>query len=141
MALQAAALDPRIATVVAVATFSDLRTVATERAPFFASRRNVAESFRLAESDARTSVSTTSARSRSQGDIRVPVLVIHGQDDRETPPTHSQRVFAALRAPKRLILVPGAGHNDVLRAGVWNDIDSWIDGVVASRADAPSQSR
>lgn len=49
VALQSAADDPRIALVVAVSAFSDLRTVAAERAPFFASRGNIAEAFRLAE--------------------------------------------------------------------------------------------
>ena len=49
VALQSAADDPRIARVVAVSAFSDLRTVAAERAPFFASRGNIAEAFRLAE--------------------------------------------------------------------------------------------
>jgi hypothetical protein len=47
-----------------------------------------------------------------------------------TSPTHSQRVFAALRGPKRLIPVPGAGHDDALRADVWSAIDAWIDDVV-----------
>jgi dipeptidyl aminopeptidase/acylaminoacyl peptidase len=68
-------------------------------------------------------------------DIPVPVLLIHGQNDRETPPTHSQRVFAALRGPKRLMLVPGAGHNDALRTDVWNTVDAWLDGVVPSRGN------
>jgi len=35
VALQEAAQDPRVTAVVAAETFSDLRTVATERAPFF----------------------------------------------------------------------------------------------------------
>ena len=43
---------PRIALVVAVAPFSDLRTVAAERVPFFASRANIAEAFRIAEAQA-----------------------------------------------------------------------------------------
>ena len=38
IALQAAAEDPRVALVVALAPFSDLRTAAAERAPFFATR-------------------------------------------------------------------------------------------------------
>jgi pimeloyl-ACP methyl ester carboxylesterase len=41
VALQTAAEDNRVAVVVAVATFSDLRTVASERAPFFASKGNI----------------------------------------------------------------------------------------------------
>ncbi len=49
IALQAAAEEPRLTAVVAVAPISDLKTAASERAPFFASRGNIAEAFRLAE--------------------------------------------------------------------------------------------
>jgi uncharacterized protein len=42
VALQAAAEDVRIAAVLAVSTFSDLRTAASERVPFFASKGNIA---------------------------------------------------------------------------------------------------
>jgi hypothetical protein len=40
------------------------------------------------------------------------------------------RVFSALAGPKKLLMVPGAGHNDVLRGDVWEQIDAWIDGLV-----------
>jgi uncharacterized protein len=129
VALQTAAEDPRVGAVVAVATFSDLRTVAGERAPFFASRGNVASALRIAERRASFAVDEVSPV-RAAARIKVPVLVIHGENDRETPAAHSQRVHAALRAPKRLIVVPGAGHNDCLRAEVWREIDSWLDGVL-----------
>ena len=49
VALQAAADDPRIDAVVAVSPFSDLRTIVHERAPFFATRRDIARAFELAE--------------------------------------------------------------------------------------------
>jgi len=34
---------------------------------------------------------------------------------------------------KRLLLVPGAGHNDALRADVWRAIEAWIDGAPPGR--------
>ncbi len=58
--------------------------------------------------------------------IHAPVLVIHGADDRETPPAHSERVYAALAGPKKLVLVPGAHHNDALTPEAWRQIDDWI---------------
>jgi len=61
---------------------------------------------------------------------RVPVLPIHGADDRATAPSHSQRVFDALRTRKRLILA-AAGHSQSLNDSVWGDVDSWIDGSLA----------
>ena len=55
------------------------------------------------------------------------LLYLHGADDDETSPAHSQRVYAALAGPKKLFLVPGAGHNDVLSGGeVWAVIEAWL---------------
>jgi pimeloyl-ACP methyl ester carboxylesterase len=126
VALQAAAIDARIRTVVAVSTFSDLRTVATERAPRIASTDDIEAAFRLAESIAHFRVDDVSPVASARK-IEVPVLLVHGQDDHETPAAHSQRIFAALPGPKRLLLVPGAGHDDALRADVWTAIEAWID--------------
>jgi pimeloyl-ACP methyl ester carboxylesterase len=130
VALQAAAGDPRIVAVVAASTFSDLRTIATERAPSFFSSSTIARAFAQAESDGRFSVEQVSpvvAAAR----ITVPVLLIHGEADRDTTPSHSQRVFAALSGPKELIIVPSVGHNDVLRPAVWLTIEQWIDKVIS----------
>ena len=66
--------------------------------------------------------------------ITVPTLTIHGERDDETPPAHSRRIFAALRGPKRLIVVPNADHNHVLDGGVWREIDGWLDAALAPRA-------
>ena len=59
--------------------------------------------------------------------ITVPALIIHGARDRTTPPDHSERIFAALRAPKELILVPNRGHRRPLTEDVWREIDAWLD--------------
>jgi alpha-beta hydrolase superfamily lysophospholipase len=129
IALQAAAEEPRIAAVVAISTFSDLRTAASQRAPFFASRANIDEAFRLAEAQGHFKVDDASPVAAAPR-IACPVLLIHGADDGETPPAHSHRVYQALREPKRLILVPGAKHGNVLRPAVWNDIDAWLDSAL-----------
>lgn len=126
VAIQEAALDPRVTTVVAAETFSDLRTVATERAPFFFTRAAIERSFRLAEEQAHFRVDAVSPVAAAAS-IRIPVLLIHGAADTETPPAHSQRVLAALAGPKQLILVPGARHNQSLGGEVWTDIERWID--------------
>ncbi len=52
------------------------------------------------------------------GSIRVPVLVIHGTNDRVIPFSHGQRLFEAAAGPKRSLWVDGAGHYDLReRAG------------------------
>jgi uncharacterized protein len=135
VALQAAGEDDRISCVVAVSSFSDLRTVAAERAPFFATRREIDEAFRLAEEQARFEVNAVSPVAAAS-QIRLPVLLIHGAEDRETPPDHSRRIYQALRGEKRLLIVPGRGHNDTLTAEVWREIDEWI-AALEPRPDRP----
>jgi alpha-beta hydrolase superfamily lysophospholipase len=135
VALQAAAQDRRIAAVISIATFSDLRTAATERAPFFASRSNIESAFRLAEAEAHfrvDEVSPVAAAAR----IAAPVLLIHGDQDKETPYAHSVRVLAALTGPKRLVTIPGGGHREGLSPAVWKELDAWL-GAALPRAQNP----
>lgn len=50
--------------------------------------------------------------------LDVPIVLVHGSADREIPVEMSERLYAATRAPKRLIRVEGAGHEDAMeRAG------------------------
>ena len=129
VALQEAAIDARVAAVIAAETFASLRTVATERAPFFFTRNIVARAFQMAEQQGRFQVDAVSPEAAATK-IRIPVLLVHGAADAATPPEHSRRVLAALAGPKRLILVPGAGHNASLRGEVWGEIEQWLDGVL-----------
>jgi fermentation-respiration switch protein FrsA (DUF1100 family) len=48
------------------------------------------------------------------GRITCPVLVIAGEQDRIVPPHLSRQVYEEANEPKELLLVPGAGHNDLL---------------------------
>ncbi len=105
-----------------------------ERAPFIASRRNIEDGLLLAEAQGRFRVDDVSPVAAAPR-IRCPVLLIAGQEDRETPPAHSERVFHALGGPKRLISVPGAGHHDALNLHTLVDVDAWLDDVLAARRD------
>ncbi len=129
VALQEASDDPRIAAVVAAEAFADLRTVATERAPFFFTRGAITRAFTVAEQKGHFQVDAVSPVTAA-AKIRVPVLLIHGDSDIDTPPDHSRRILAALQGPKRLILVPGAHHNESLRADVWDEVERWLDDVL-----------
>lgn len=46
------------------------------------------------------------------GQIRCPLLVIAGDRDSIVPPKQSLRLFDAASEPKRLVMAPGADHND-----------------------------
>ncbi|MBJ9975104.1 alpha/beta hydrolase [Pseudomonas sp. S75] len=45
-------------------------------------------------------------------EVGMPVLLVHGLDDRFVPARFSQTLFDAAREPKKLLLVPGATHNN-----------------------------
>jgi pimeloyl-ACP methyl ester carboxylesterase len=129
VALQAAAEDDRMSAVVAAESFSDLRTIAIERAPKILTRRAIEKAFAIAEREGRFVVDDVSpARAAAQN--RVPVLLLAGGLDRETAPSHSQRIFDALAGAKRIVIVPGAGHNQTLPASTWRDIDVWVEAIV-----------
>ena len=135
VALQEAAQDARITVVVAAETFSDLRTVATERAPRLFTAGVLQRAFHKAAEDGRFDIDAVSP-ARAAAAIRIPVLLIHGDADNDTPADHSRRIFAALNGPKRLILVPGGTHNSSLRPDVWREIEAWIDGVTGVALDS-----
>jgi pimeloyl-ACP methyl ester carboxylesterase len=133
VALQEAASDPRVATVVAAESFSDLRTVATERARWYLPGPVIRKAFIVAEQRGRFLVDAVSPLQAART-ITAPVLLIHGAEDKETPPAHSQRIFEALTGPRRLMLVPGAGHNQSLYGpGVWGEIERWIEEALELR--------
>jgi pimeloyl-ACP methyl ester carboxylesterase len=49
--------------------------------------------------------------------LKMPVLFIHGTTDSIVPAHMSQTLFAAAPEPKKLLLVPQAGHHDVEELG------------------------
>jgi uncharacterized protein len=125
VALQAAAEDARIGRVVGISTFSDLRTVASERAPFFASAGNVREALAIAEQQGHFVVDEVSPV-KAAARVAIPVLLIHGAEDGETPPGHSERVHRALAGEKRLVILAKSGHAVGLDEATWKIIDEWL---------------
>ncbi len=148
VALQAAAAgDPRIVTVVAAASFADLERIARELAgPLAKNEGFVEEVFAEAQSLAGFQIREISPRDAAAR-ITIPVLLIHGLEDAFTAPDHSRQIFQSLRGPKRLVMVEGVGHPDVLQpASIWREIGAWVDGLQlrpgsdADRPDLPSSS-
>jgi len=55
---------------------------------------------------------------RKLGQVTLPLLVIHGAEDTLLPVQHGEQLFAASNAAyKELVVIPGAGHNDLLFIG------------------------
>jgi pimeloyl-ACP methyl ester carboxylesterase len=132
VALQAAADDPRVAGVLASASFADLRSVVHERAPRAATSAQVERALASAEAEGgfdASRVSPVLAAAR----IRVPVLLVHGERDPWTRVAHAKRILEALGGPKRLLVVGGAGH-DVPLAPLWEDVEDWLAEVTGAPA-------
>jgi uncharacterized protein len=52
------------------------------------------------------------------GALRAPLLVLHGERDAIVPALHGEALYEAATCPKRLEILPGVGHNDLIaRAG------------------------
>lgn len=132
VAIQAAAVEPRVRGVVAVSPFAALERVLRERA----------RSYRLPISDADTMAAIALAEGRASfraGDVspvraaavlQIPVLIVHGELDKKIVADHGREVFAALAGPRRLVVVPRAGHDDILSyAEAWEAIDRFLEGL------------
>jgi fermentation-respiration switch protein FrsA (DUF1100 family) len=72
---------------------------------------------------------------RHVAELTVPVSVAHGDRDLVIPMRMGREVFDAARQPAELLIVRGAGHNDVADVGgdaYW----AWLRRACASRAEA-----
>jgi len=115
IALQTAALEPRVRGVISEASFVDLKTALLEYQYQYVRLRSRLLRWiviRRAEQVGRFSVEEVSPV-RAVKQIRVPLLFIHGLEDRRVAHEESEQLFANCECPKELFLVPGAHHTDV----------------------------
>ena len=63
------------------------------------------------------------------GQIDAPVLILHGDADKTIPLSQGQALFDAAPEPKRLIIYPGARHNDLRLYGAGIDAITFIEGL------------
>lgn len=47
------------------------------------------------------------------GNVKVPVLIVHGDRDAVIPIESGERLYSLIEGPKRFLRVPGAGHEDL----------------------------
>jgi len=111
LSLQAAALAPDLAFVVADSTFSDLpaavraRAVATRGHAAVALGPGILVAAGLRAGFDPWSVSPAEAAAR----IEAPVLLVHAREDAWFPPSHSEAVLARLPPARRRLVVTGWG--------------------------------
>jgi len=53
--------------------------------------------------------------------VTSPVVLLHGRDDALIPWSDSERLRALARSPVELVLIDGAGHNDIHRFPAYVD--------------------
>jgi uncharacterized protein len=68
--------------------------------------------------------------------IHLPLLLVVGAQDTLTPPRMAQALMGRASAPKQLILVPNAGHDDIFEVGgpgLVAQLDSFIAAIPSSQ--------
>jgi uncharacterized protein len=90
--------EKKVARLVLEAPFASAVSVAASVYPFVPVRFLMKDQFR---SDLRI------------GDIKVPLLIVHGDRDSVVPIESGERLFALAEEPKRFLRVAGAGHEDL----------------------------
>jgi uncharacterized protein len=62
------------------------------------------------------------------GGLRAPLLVMHGEDDAIVPVQQGRALYEAAPEPKRMLVLPGVGHNDIVAVAgprLADEIASW----------------
>ena len=77
---------------------------------------------------------------RAVGSLAIPVHVAHGTRDVVIPVRMGRAVFAAAKRPGALLLVEGAGHNDVADAG-GRDYWRWLTTAVSAPVELEEERR
>ena len=81
---------------------------------------------------------------RLVGQLRSPLLVLHGARDEIVPLLHGEALFEAAPNPKHMRVVPGVGHNDLIASAgpAWaRAIASWASALPAGRHEPVGCSR
>lgn len=133
-AIEWAAVEPRVAAVVAVAPFQSLRAVVpvyVERflpgvgglIPDLLIGRAIARAGRTGGFDPDQSPLEAITRTRA------PVLLVHGREDVNIPPSHSEALHARALDHSELLLVEGEDHQSITadRSGIlWRRAGAWL---------------
>ena len=107
----AAGPEIRLAAVILEAPYTSVADLAARRYWFAPVRRLIRDPF---DSLARI------------GSIQVPVLILHGRNDRIIPASHAEQLFAAANQPKRLEIIEQAGHSDLFDHGADLVLDRFL---------------
>ena len=71
------------------------------------------------------------------GQVRAPILMLHGGRDSVIPPSLGEKLFAAAPEPKEQWIAPEAGHNNLGRSGALDIAIDFIERHVRQTGPAP----
>ena len=112
IAVQYAAVDPRCKAVMAAAPYTDMRDAARRFVPFMNAEKFediVLRAGELADFNPDDASAIIAA-----GQLKIPLLVIHGRIDAIVPHAHGQAVYEAANVEKKLMTFPMLGHVTLL---------------------------
>lgn len=58
---------------------------------------------------------------RLAGQLKLPVLILHGDQDEIVPVEHARRLYERFSEPKKLVVIPGGHHNDLSTFPSYNE--------------------
>ncbi|NJK49337.1 alpha/beta hydrolase [Candidatus Gracilibacteria bacterium] len=127
IAIELASKHPNLAGVIVEGTFTSIGAVAEEVSLYrlFPIDWIVTEKFD----------SLSKVRS-----LKMPALFIHGTADEVVPAKMSQQLYDATPEPKKLLLIPNAGHNDAASLGGEQYLEALIEFLEKTR-DLPRKNR
>ncbi|HEY9606980.1 MAG TPA: alpha/beta fold hydrolase [Allocoleopsis sp.] len=112
IAIEMAIRHPEIAGLVVEASFTSMRTMVNHHYRHF-----LIFPVDLLLHQRFDSLSKVRRRSPPQASLQMPVLFIHGTGDRVVPAQMSEALYAAAPEPKKLLILPDIGHNDIRELG------------------------
>lgn len=118
IAIQTASIDKRVNKIIAVAPFYDLFSIALDRqVRKIGIKSKILLKFvlRRAEHIAHFKAAEVSPASDIRK-INVPILIVHGENDRSVKREYPEKL-KKLNKNARLLIIPNAGHVDVLEKG------------------------
>ena len=66
--------------------------------------------------------------------VKAPILILHGTDDRTIPFAFGERLYAAAPEPKRFVRLPNVDHTSVLEGGGLAPVRAFLDEIEAKLA-------
>ncbi len=135
--IQCAAKDRRVQAVVSVSTFASLRLVVGDYVdcflPFVApllSESQIQDAVERAGNIGGYSPDDANTEQAAHK-LRIPLLIVHGEQDWRIPPYHGKRLSQAAGGICKFIPIPNRGHRDILaeEAGpiIFQETTAWFD--------------